>query len=147
MTISKEELVEGGSITIYCKRCDGEKEHLIKTKTSEKVRIHCNSCGKNSARLIRRLLKEKSPSEKGRRRSSEDKKAPLFMEEAYYEELSKSNPKPYNQQGVYQIDDVIDHKTFGLGRIVDKKGDNKIIVLFHKIGEKKLICEKVASLT
>ena len=104
MTVTKEELVENGSITIYCKRCDAETQHLIRSKSSDKVKIHCNPCGKNSARLLRRLLKEKSPSEKGRRRRSiDDKKAPQYMEEAYYEELSKQNPKPYSQQGIYQF--------------------------------------------
>ncbi|OGL45061.1 MAG: hypothetical protein A2149_09680 [Candidatus Schekmanbacteria bacterium RBG_16_38_11] len=145
MVVEKEELVEGGTITIFCKKCNAETQHLLKTKTSEKVKIHCNSCGKNSSRLIRRLLKEKSPSERGRRRRSLDaKKAPLYMEEAYYEELSKSNPKPYSQQGIYVLDDVIEHKTFGLGRIVDQIGENKIFVLFYNIGEKKLICSKVS---
>ena len=144
MVVEKEELVEGGTITIFCKKCNAEAQHLLKSKTSEKVKIHCNSCGKNSSRLIRRLLKEKSPSERGRRRRTlDDKKAPLYMEEAYYEELSKSNPKSYNQQGTFILDDVIEHKAFGLGRIVDLIGENKIIVLFYNIGEKKLICGKV----
>ena len=146
MTVTKEELVENGSITIYCKRCDAETQHLIRSKSSDKVKIHCNPCGKNSARLLRRLLKEKSPSEKGRRRRSiDDKKAPQYMEEAYYEELSKQNPKPYSQQGIYQLDDVIEHKIFGLCRVVDQRGENKIVVLFYNIGEKKLICDKIVS--
>ena len=145
MTVTKEELVENGSITISCPRCDAETQHLIRSKSSDKIKIHCNPCGKNSTRLLRRLLKEKSPSEKGKRRRSDDKKAPQYMEEAYYQELSKHEQKPYSQQGIYQLDDVIEHKTFGLGRIVEQKGENKIIVLFYNIGEKKLICDKVAS--
>ncbi|MBI5374762.1 MAG: hypothetical protein HZA77_04970 [Candidatus Schekmanbacteria bacterium] len=141
MTIKREDLVENNTINIFCGKCNGKSPHNIRSVSEDKVKIHCNGCGKNSTRLVRRLLNEKEPGiRKSKKRTSSDRLSGIYREESYYNKLLSSNPKPYIFRESYILDDIISHDTFGLGKVVEQKGDNKIIVLFYKHGEKMLIC-------
>ncbi|RMF95407.1 MAG: hypothetical protein D6734_05595 [Candidatus Schekmanbacteria bacterium] len=143
MAVKKEELIENNTIIIECKRCNGKSPHKIRAVTEEKVKLHCEGCGKNCTRLIRRLLNEKEPSRRrNRRKISAERLSGIHLEESYLAQLQNGNPKPYAYEQTYFVDDIIEHHTFGLGKVVEQKGDNKIIVLFYKHGEKLLACSR-----
>jgi len=147
MAVKKEDLIENNTISIECKKCNGIAQHSIRAVTEEKVKLHCDGCGKNCTRLIRRLLNEKEPGKRRtRRRISADRLNGQYLEESYLTQLKNGNAKPYGYEHAYFLDDVISHNTFGLGKVVEQKGENKIIVLFYMLGEKMLACSRIGNL-
>ncbi len=147
MAVKKEDFVVDNIITIECRKCNGMAQHKIREVTEEKVKIHCEGCGKNSSRLQRRLLNEKEPGKRrSRRRISAERLSGRYLEEAYLNQLRNGNAKPYGYEQSYFLDDIISHNTFGLGKVVEQRGEKKIIVLFYKHGEKMLACSRTDGL-
>lgn len=143
MAVKKEDLTENNTISIECRKCAGLALHTIRAVTEDKVKLHCEGCGKNCTRLVRRLLNEKKPGKRRtRRRISSDRQSGIYLEESYLSQLQNGNAKPYGYEQSYLLDDVISHNTFGLGKVVEQKGENKIIVLFYMHGEKMLACSR-----
>ena len=143
MAVKKEDLTENNTISIECRKCNGMAQHTIRAVTEDKVKLHCEGCGKNCTRLVRRLLNEKEPGKRRtRRRISSDRMSGQYLEESYLSQLQNGNAKPYGYEQSYILDDIIEHNTFGFGKVVEQKGDNKIIVLFYMLGEKMLACSR-----
>ena len=70
-------------------------------------------------------------------------KKKISKAESEYEELmagvEQSDAVPYNMNASFGMGSLIDHKKFGLGKVVETITPNKIRVRFRE-GEKILIC-------
>ena len=53
--------------------------------------------------------------------------------------LGENIPTPYTPQSHFSVDEFIEHKVFGVGKVVDLIAPNKFTVHF-KTGKKILIC-------
>jgi len=79
----------------------------------------------------------KSGKKQGNTKSSQNKAEKLYTELLAEKDLSSATP--YCMSDSYKIDEIINHKNFGLGIIIDLIPPKKMSVLF-KDGYKYLVC-------
>ena len=128
--MAKKTHVVGTEIEAYCTACKEDRNHTIETLKSDGNinKVHCGHC--KGSHLFRRPKSEaaRKAAKKPRR-----KKGSVTVTEA---ELKKS--VPYSMTGVFGVGDVIRHKTFGPGKVVELRA-NKMEVRFED-GPKLLVC-------
>lgn len=120
----------GTNIDAWCGRCKLILAHTIETLVDEKVkRVHCNTCGATHA------YKANAPGT-GRGRGSAKSRSdrPAAREVDYAAMLRGRDPKnarPYGMDQRFQVNDLIQHSTFGLGLVLRIKDNTKIEVAFE----------------
>ncbi len=127
--MAKKDYVVGAEIEAYCTKCKEDRQHTIETLKSDGNinKVHCDHC--KSSHLFRR---PKSATAK-KAKTPRKKKGAILVTEA---ELKKA--KPYSMTGVFDVGDVIKHKTFGGGKVVEMRA-KKMEVGFED-GPKLLVC-------
>ena len=113
----------GGYIDAFCTKCDLDLGHTIIAMVGPKVvKVRCDTCGAHhSFRGEQPLIKAASP--------AKPKKAALTWEER----LKGKNvgaARGYTSKLFFRVNDVVDHKTFGLGVVTANRAD-KIDVSFR----------------
>lgn len=131
MTAAPRTIRAGGEIDAFCTKCDLNLGHTIIAMMGPKVvKVKCNTCGADH-------------SYKGERRpvkSAGLAKPPQKVVSSWEDRLKAkdvSGARKYNPKEYFQVDDVIDHPTFGLGLVTANRHD-KIDVAF-KAYEKVLV--------
>lgn len=119
----------------WCTRCKLDLNHrVIRAENGVPKRILCLTC--QSDRVYR-------PKSLSNRKAAFGKAAAakLAQENTLRERLqaSKRAPKEYSMDGVYKIDDVISHQTFGLGLATEIVSSDKMQIFFDD-GMKLLKC-------
>ena len=127
------------TVVTMCTRCEMELNHVVVVHDAEGFveRVKCNTCG--SEHKYRRGRK-KPPGKivKKTKRTRKEDSTKTF--EKLTEKFKGKEPVPYSMSGSFKNDDVIVHKTFGLG-IVTKASNQKIGVIFSD-GPRVLACER-----
>lgn len=138
MTRKKYEV--GAEIEAYCTKCKIDRLHAIETLKSDGNinRVICRTC--DGSHLFRRpkgdgSKKPRSSSSGSRRR----RKGAVTVTEA---ELA--NAKPYSMNGAFEVGDIIQHKKFGPGSVLEIRPGGKMEVGFET-GGKLLVCNDPAS--
>jgi len=128
--MAKKNYAVGIEIEAYCTKCKEDRQHTIETLKSDGNinRVNCHHC--KSTHLFRR---PKSEAAKKAARVPRKKKGAIIVTEV---ELKKA--KNYSMTGVFDVGDVIRHKHFGPGKVVELKA-NKMEVGFED-GPKLLVC-------
>ena len=122
----------GKEIEAYCTKCKVDRLHVIETLKSDGNinRVVCRTCeGNHQFRLPKSAKARKASSTRTRRARG----AIVVTEE------EKGEAKAYSMTGVFEVGDIIDHKKFGLGKVVTVKPGGKIEVGFED-GGKLLVC-------
>lgn len=123
----------------WCTRCKLDLNHRVIRVDNNGVpkRILCLTC--QSDRIYR-------PKSLSNRKAAFGKAAAakLVQDNALREKLnsSKRSPKAYAMDGVYKLDDVISHHTFGLGLATEIVSSDKVQIFFDD-GMRLLKCGRI----
>lgn len=148
-------LTAGGECDAWCTKCKRDTLHNIVAMDSTgktPAQVQCRSCqGTHKYRppketpVAKALAKgaaagaAKTPSAKAEKKAAEKKAAAAAASSASaykrWEDLlgkrGGNKAAAYKVTGGYDLDDVIEHKDFGLGFVVEEVGYNRIKVLFQ----------------
>lgn len=123
----------GAEVEALCTKCKMDRLHAIETLKSDGNinRVICKTC--QGSHLFRR---PKGAGAKKTKTTRRRKKGAVVVGDA---ELAKA--KPYKMDGNFAVGDVIQHKKFGPGSVVDVRSGGKMEVGFED-GSKLLVCGK-----
>ena len=126
-------------IITVCSRCKLELNHIVVRHNKEGIvdRVKCHTCG--FEHKYKTVAKKKAKATT-KRKSPARKKSPEKEYEALMEKNTHVEPVPYSMKASFSKGDIIDHKTFGKGILLETSYE-RIEVLF-KDGVKILAADK-----
>ena len=127
------------TVVTMCTRCEMELNHVVLVHNAGGFveRVKCNTCG--SEHKYRH--DKKTPPGKIAKKTIRTKSGDFTKTfEKLAEKFKDKEPIPYSMSGSYKNDDVIVHKTFGMG-IVTKVSNHKIEMIFSG-GPRVLVCDR-----
>jgi hypothetical protein len=139
MTKDKDRTPVAQNVITLCTKCEMELNHLVVAHNGKgKVeRVKCLTCE----------TEHKYHPDKKKAPRKAAKKSPVTQKVDFaktFEELAEKfkdkKPLPYSMSGSFKKDDVIDHKTFGMG-IVTNASYDKMEVAFYD-GPRFLVCNR-----
>lgn len=146
--MERRPLTAGDSVESQCTRCKALLNHtIIAMVKGEVVRVKCNTCGSEHNH---RPVKEAKPAKATATKSAAPAKvarpravkAQPVSDEAVWEELIRPlDPDlavPYQMDGKFRANSLLDHPSFGIG-VIAASAQGKIEVVF-KSGRKLLRC-------
>lgn len=120
MIENKDKTPVGQIIITMCTKCKLELNHVVVFHNAEAIveRVKCNTCG--SEHKYRPDKKESTENTgkkalKGRKKKKVD---PAKDFEMLTEKSKDKESKQYIMSGSFDVDDVIEHETFGLGFVI-----------------------------
>ena len=126
----------GGEVDAFCTRCKLTLAHTILAMVGTKIaRVRCNTCGGDHVyRSAPGATDRPSSSSRGTtsRASTPRAEKPDKVVISFEEQLSGkdiANAPKYSPKDTYQVDQVIQHPTFGLGLVTAVRGD-KVDITF-----------------
>ena len=121
----------GEKLRCWCGKCKDFRQHRVKGFTPGKPpRTVCLTCNAvHYARLYRPGTRKKKKAQKA---------APVVNRWKELVENNETEAVEYSMQGAFVRDDFIDHKKFGLGKVIELIASNKIRVIFEE-GTKVLL--------
>lgn len=159
--MSGRNLSVGGNCDSYCTRCKMDLAHTIVAMVEDTpVQVICNTCNgahkyrapKSAAKAPRsakattaKTSSTRAPRATGTKKAQSEAAEAKELKELrrrWDEEIGKHADTPsraYNVRESFGKDEVIEHKTFGLGFVVEELHDKRIKVLF-KDAERTLVC-------
>ncbi len=137
--MSNKQLSAGDHITSKCTKCKDTTNHTIVAMVGDTVaRVECNTCGG-----IHNYRKTATKKPAASRKTGAAKPAKVSRAESQWEALidgaDPAEATLYNIQMSAKEGDLIQHPTFGLGRVVNTTKPNKMDVAFST-GTKLLRC-------
>jgi hypothetical protein len=139
MTKVKDRTPIAQNVVTLCTKCEIELNHVVVAHNEKGMveRVKCLTCE----------TEHKYHSNKKKAARKTPKKNPVTQKVDFgkiFEELAEKfkdkEPLPYNMSGSFKKDDVIDHKTFGMG-IVTQAYHDKMEVAFYD-GPRFLVCNR-----
>jgi hypothetical protein len=146
----------GDDVEAWCTRCRMNLEHRVIAVAHGSVqRVHCLTCGgdhkyyppKTASSQEKKESEVSSAGPTARDRRKPDRTAARAESEwsTFMKEMATgATPRPYGASQSYSRGEFIEHATFGIGRVVDIAGVEKVEVIF-KEGRKILICNRKKS--
>jgi hypothetical protein len=129
----------GGEVDAFCTRCKLTLAHTILAMVGTKIaRVRCNTCGGDHAyrsapgATDRPSTSSRSTPSTSRAASSPRESRPEKVVISFEEQLAGkdiANAPKYSPKDTYQVDQVIQHPTFGLGLVTAVRGD-KVDITF-----------------
>lgn len=135
----------GHDIDTYCSRCKLDLAHvIIALSAGQPVRVLCKTC--NSEHAFRKPKRKTTGVTKRAAAKKSTASAPQgpLSTEAYHQMLSGrdlSRSRRYTIKETFEVDDIVDHKKFGIGLVTKMLGDQKIEVTFRE-GAKILVHDR-----
>ena len=130
----------GGEVDAFCNRCKLNLAHTILALVGTKiVRVRCNTCmGEHAYRgpQVQSAAQSFRAPRPSRAAAPKAEKAVQSFA-ARVEAKDPSRARRYSPKDAYQVEDLVDHPTFGLGIVSAVRGD-KVDVAF-KAFEKTLV--------
>ncbi|MBW1783087.1 MAG: hypothetical protein JRL30_20380 [Deltaproteobacteria bacterium] len=124
-----------------CSRCKLELSHVVVVHNQEGIvyRVKCKTCGSEHKYHPDKRRTFAKPLKKTKRTVTiKENMAREF--EKLAEKFKEKESVAYTMSGSFKPDDVIDHKTFGMG-IVTRVSDEKMEVVFSE-GPRILACNR-----
>ncbi len=145
------EVKTGDEIDSYCGKCKLERVHNVVAMVDGKVaKVVCKMCGSQhryksmSAEPAKKASKAAAkPRAAGRKKASVKRVDPALQWEAAMAEKDLAGSRAYAVDGAFAEGEVIDHKQFGHGLVIQVAASGKMEVLF-KDGPKRMICQPVS---
>jgi hypothetical protein len=139
MSKDKDRTPVAQRVITMCTKCEMELNHVVVAHDKGGVveRVKCQTCGSEHKY---RPDKKRAPKKSAKKSIStqEDDLTKIF--EKLAEKFKDKEPLPYSMSGSFKNDDVIDHKTFGLGIVISASKD-KMEVAFSG-GPRILVCNR-----
>ena len=139
MKKTKDRTPVAENVITMCTKCEMELNHVVVVHDAEGfvAKVKCNTCG-NEHKYRR---DKKRPAEKIAKRIIRTREVDFTKTfEKLAEKFKEREPIPYSMSGSFKNDDVIVHKTFGMG-IVTKVSNHKMEVVFSD-GPRVLVCDR-----
>lgn len=150
--MSRVQISPGDDVEAWCTRCRMNLNHRVVALVGTQIqRVQCLTCGgdhkyyppkyekqDSSERKHLRVVssdKERRSAQKGSSRSSNE--WATFMKDL----PPDAPPRPYNISETYSSGDFIQHPMFGVGKVLDIVGAEKMQVVFQE-GRKILLCNR-----
>ena len=137
--MTNKQLSAGDHIASKCTKCKETTNHTIVAMVGDAVaRVECNTCG-GTHNYRKAAAKKTAPKKK----TASPKPTKASQIEAEWKELTdgsnSATATPYNIQMSIKNGILIDHPSFGLGRVINVIKPNKMEVFFST-GVKLLRC-------
>ena len=130
------------NVIAKCTKCKMDLNHVVVSHSSEGIveRVKCLTCGsEHKYRPVKKSAPKKTV--KAAKKATRNKKADYAKEfEGLAEKFKDKAPLHYSMAGSFKQDDVIDHKTFGMGIVVNVSYQ-RMEVAFSD-GPRTLACNK-----
>lgn len=128
-------------VVTMCTRCKMELSHVVLSHNREGIinKVKCHTCGSEHKYRIEKPKKSRKTPKKADK-SKRTKKRTKNNYDALIEKFHKKDPVPYSMSGSFQEDDVVDHKSFGIGVVTDVSTQN-MEVIFPE-GPRFLVCNR-----
>lgn len=160
--MSSQPLQVGDIVESSCRKCNDVTGHtIVSIVEGEIAKVECRGCGSvhkhrpapqkgqsKTTQAASGSKAKKSPSKGKKGLSAKEKEAQQLAEQNYAEwqrmlqGKNQSEAKTYSMDSQFQVNDVIDHASFGLGIVQRTIPPNKMDVFFQG-GEKRLRCAPV----
>ena len=132
-------------LVTQCTRCKLPLTHMVVLHNSEGIveRVQCRTCGsehKYHPEKEKKEKKAKKPAKKSRAGVKSRKPDAAAVFEQLQKKFQEKEPVTYTMDGSYQTDDVIDHKTFGMG-VVTGVSYQKMEVAFAD-ASRIMVCDR-----
>ena len=137
--MSDKQPVAGDHVTAKCTKCKDTTNHTIVAIADDKIaKVECNTCG--GVHKYRKPAVKKTPA---KRKKTATKAVKINKIETEWEELlnnaDPASATPYSMQMSIKDGGLIQHPSFGLGRVINIIRPNKMEVYFRD-GVKLLRC-------
>ena len=110
------------SVITICTKCEMELNHVVVAHDKKGIvkRVKCHTCGSEH-----KYRPEKKKAPKKRAKESTDIQVVDFTKtfERLAEKFKEKKRLSYSMSGSFKNEDVIDHKTFGLGIVISASHD------------------------
>jgi hypothetical protein len=139
MTEDKDRTPVAENVITMCTKCKMELNHVVVAHDAAGIveRVKCHTCGSEHKYRPDKKRATKKPSEKSISTQEVDLTKTF---EKLAKKFKEKKPLPYSMSGSFKNDDVIDHKTFGMGIVISASYD-KMEVVFSD-GPRVLACNR-----
>ena len=139
MTKDKDKTPVAENVITMCTKCEMELNHVVVAHDAKGIieTVKCNTCGTDHKYHPDKKRRTKKPSKKTPRTREVDLTKNF---EKLAEMFKDKEPLSYSMSGSFKSDDVIDHKTFGMGIVISASCD-KMEVAFSD-GPRVLVCNR-----
>jgi hypothetical protein len=139
MAIDKNRTPVAENVMTTCTKCEMELNHVVVAHNAAGIveRVKCHTCGSEHKYRPDKKRATKRASKKSIRIQAVDL-TKTFEELA--EKFKKKMPLPYSMSGSFENDDVIDHKTFGMGIVISASHDKMEVVFSDE--PRILVCNR-----
>jgi hypothetical protein len=139
MTKDKDRTPVAQNVITMCTKCEMELNHVVVAHDAGGIieRVKCHTCGSEHKYRPDKKKATKKPSKKSIRIQGVDLTKTF---EKLAQKLKEKKSLPYSMSGSFKNDDVIDHKTFGMGIVISASYD-KMEVAFPE-GPRILVCNR-----
>ncbi len=139
MTNAKDRTPVAQNVITMCSKCEMELNHVVVAHNEEGFveKVKCFTCGTehryrpDKKRTTRKTSKKTISTQEVDFTKTFEKLAAMIKEK---------EALPYSMSGSFKSDDVIDHKTFGMGIVISASND-KMDVVFSD-GPRILVCNR-----
>ncbi len=128
MTKNKDRTPVAQNVITLCTKCEIQLNHVVVAHNAAGIveRVKCHTCGSEHKYRPDKKRATKKTSKKSITTQEVDLTKTF---EKLAEKFKGKKPLPYSMSGSFENDDVIDHKSFGIG-IVTSASHDKMEVVF-----------------
>jgi hypothetical protein len=139
MTKDKDRTPVAENVMTMCTKCEMELNHVVVAHNAGGIveRVKCHTCGSEHKYRPDKKRATKRASKKSIRIQEVD------LTKTYEKLAQKFKEKkrlPYSMSGSFENDDVIDHKTFGIGIVISASHDKMEVVFSDE--PRILVCNR-----
>jgi len=142
MTKDKDRTPVAQNVITMCTKCEMELDHVVVAHNAAGIveRVKCHTCGGEHKYRPDKKRATKKTSVKQIGTKEVDSRETF---ERLAQKFKEKKPLPYRMSGSFKNDDVIDHRTFGMGIVISASHD-KMEVAFSD-GPRILVCNREAA--
>lgn len=120
MIKDKDKTPVGQDVIAFCTKCKLELNHVVIFQNEEGVveKVKCHTCGSEHKYRLEKSESAEKPVKKAVRGRGKKKVDPSRDFDSLTEKFKDKDSKQYTMAGSFVVDDVIEHKTFGLGVVI-----------------------------
>jgi formylmethanofuran dehydrogenase subunit B len=131
MTNDKDRTPVAQNVITMCTKCGMELSHVVIAQDEGGMveRVKCHTCGSEHKY---RPDKKRAPRKTAKKSISTQEVDLTKTFEKLAERFKEKKPLPYSMSGSFKNDDVIDHKTFGMGIVISASYDKMEVAFSDK---------------
>lgn len=142
MINSKDKTPVGENVITMCEECELEVAHvvLLHNEAGTIERVKCQTCGDEHEYQPAETETPKKTAKKTAKGRRTIKKDPARDFEALTEKFQGKDTVDYSMSGSFKVEDVIDHKAFGIGYVISASFMKMEVVFSDK--SRLLVCNR-----